>query len=131
MSLMMNTCRTVLPRLLLAAAALSATGLAQAYDRSPDIGFSLSVAQPGVYGRIEIGPQQLPRVYYPQTVVVQPAHMGYRPVYVYAPEPHMRHWPRHCQRYGACDRPVYFVRDEWVREHYRHGHRHGHGRGHD
>ncbi|WIT10581.1 hypothetical protein PFX98_16895 [Paucibacter sediminis] len=119
----------LLPRLLLCSAAL-ASGAAFAYDRSPEIGFSLSVAQPGVYGRIDIGPQQIPRVYYPQTVLVQPAAVAYRPMYIYAPEPHVRHWRDYCRQYGACDRPVYFVRDEWVRENYRHEHRHGRGHGH-
>ncbi|MEJ6000272.1 hypothetical protein [Paucibacter soli] len=128
--------KPLLPYVLLGCAALGA-GHAQAheYGRAPELGLSLTLAQPGVYGRIEIGAQQMPRVYYPQTVVVQPAQLGYRPVYIYAPEWQVRHWPRHCHHYGACDRPVYFVRDDWVRENYRQEHRHehrrGHGHGHD
>lgn len=122
---------------LMAAALSLPAAAALAYDRGPDVGISLSVAQPGVYGRIEIGPHEMPRVVYPQTVVVQPAAVSYRPLYVYAPDVHVRHWHQHCHRYGACDRPVYFVRDDWVRDQYRHGRherhehegRHGHGHG--
>jgi hypothetical protein len=29
------------------------------------------------------------------------------------PPGHRKHWAKFCGRYGACGRPVLFVRDEW------------------
>ena len=26
-----------------------------------------------------------------------------------------RHWRKHCARYDACGRPVYFVQEDWYR----------------
>jgi hypothetical protein len=34
------------------------------------------------------------------------------------PPTHQQDWRRYCGRYSACNQPVYFVRDEWVRERY-------------
>ncbi|MDT8998188.1 hypothetical protein RQP53_02740 [Paucibacter sp. APW11] len=96
-----------------------------------DASLSLRVAEPGFYGRVDIGSAMMPRVVYPQPVLVRPEPVyrerrEYRePLYIYAPVHHQRHWHRHCERYGACGRPVYFVREDWVREVYvprRHGH---------
>ena len=45
-----------------------------------------------------------------------------QPVYLYVPPIHQQQWGRYCGRYGACGQPVYFVRDEWVRERYAQAH---------
>lgn len=90
------------------------------------VSLSLSVVQPGVYGRIDIGPEAPPAGFVvgsfgvPARVVVQ------QPMYIYAPEDHWRHWSEHCHRYNACGRPVYFVDERWVRA--RHAERHEYGR---
>lgn len=84
-----------------------------------DVGVSISVSQPGVYGRIDIG--RFPQA--PQLVVAQPVWGG-RPIYAQRPEPvymwvppgHQKNWRRYCGRYGACGVPVYFVRDDWYRQ---------------
>lgn len=34
------------------------------------------------------------------------------------PPAHQRDYRRYCGRYGACGQPVYFVREDWVRERY-------------
>lgn len=125
----------------LAAVALSA---AMGSASAADVGVSIGISQPGVYGRIDIGryPQPVlvaPRpvwVAQPRAVVVQP-----EPVYLWVPPGHRRHWHRHCAQYGACGQPVYFVQDRWYHQHVappppppryepRHGHGHGHGHGH-
>ena len=80
---------------------------------------SISVHQPGVYGRITLGspvPQAgwvapQPVVVLPPTVVVE-----HEPIYLYVPTAHSTNWPRYCGRYSACSQPVVFVRDSWVRE---------------
>lgn len=53
---------------------------------------------------------------------------GHRePLYVRVPPGHAKHWEKHCAKYRACDRPVYFVDDHWYHEHYAHKGK-GHGR---
>jgi len=89
---------------------------------------SISVGQPGFYGRIDLG-DYVPRpvVYAPQPILVERGPVYYNePIYLRVPPGHRRHWSRFCGRYDACGRPVLFVRDDWYantyvpmyREHY-------------
>jgi hypothetical protein len=109
-----------------------------------DVGVSISVGQPGFYGRIDIGNAPPPQVVYPQPVVVAPPPpvvampaVPAEPLYLRVPPGHQRHWKKFCARYNACDRPVYFVQERWYNDvyvpHYR-DHRdeyREHGRGDD
>ena len=36
-----------------------------------------------------------------------------QPVYLWVPPGHQKNWRKHCGRYDACGRPVYFVQDNW------------------
>jgi hypothetical protein len=92
-----------------------------------DVGVGVTIREPGVYGRIEIGSAP-PPVLYPQPVVIVPAAVPRRPVYLYVPPGHAKHWKKHCKRYDACNQPVYFVQEEWVRVRYEQAHP-GKGRG--
>ena len=142
--------KTTIFGLALAAASALVPALAQT-------NVSISVGQPGFYGRVDIGdfaPQ--PVLYAPQPVVVRRVpHYVAEPVYLRVPPGHRKHWSKFCGRYDACGRPVLFVRDEWYtntyvpryREHFHGGgyrapvrvverveYREvdrGHGRGHD
>ena len=95
----------------LAAAALAAPAFAQV---------SVTVGQPGFYGRIDVGPLPSPRVMYAQPVVIAPAPVGVvqQPIYLRVPPDHARHWRKYCSRYNACGVPVYFVQDSWYRDVY-------------
>ena len=75
---------------------------------------SVSIGQPGFYGRIDIGDYARPQVVYAQPVIVE-EHRHYRaaPVYLRVPPGHRKNWKKHCRRYGACGQRVLFVRDEW------------------
>lgn len=124
---------------LCALALLPVTLMAAPAARAADVGISLSVVQPGVYGRIDIGPQYRPDVVYAEPVWIERPRHVYRapaPIYLYAPPHHVRDWGRYCSSYRACGQPVYFIEDRWVRDwHDRRGweHHHGyeHGHGHD
>lgn len=108
----------------LALAALT-TGAAWA---ETSVGVSVSVNEPGFYGRIEIGDRPAPRVVYTQPVVIVPSRVAVyqRPIYMHVPPGHQKNWSKHCGRYAACGQPVYFVRDDWVQEHmHDHGDHHG------
>lgn len=88
---------------------------------SPNVGVSVSVGQPGFYGRIDIGNPPPAAVIYPQPVIIhRPAvYVDRSPIYLRVPPGHQKNWGRYCGRYQACGQPVYFVRDDWYRDHYR------------
>lgn len=139
----------------LAVSALAAPALAQT-----NVGVSVGINQPGLYGRIDIGNYPQPVVINPQPVIiVQPVVVAQapvvqrQPVYLYVPPGHQKKWGKHCHKYNACAQPVYFVKEQWVHERYkqehpnwkgeRHGQKHagrdrgdddhgkGHGKGHN
>jgi hypothetical protein len=121
-------------RLLAASAALVAASLPAA--AAVDVGVSVQISQPGVYGRIDIGRFPQPQVIVAQPVIVYQPHgvvVRPEPVYMWVPPGHRKNWRKHCAAYGACATPVVFVRDEWYDGHVRpHGqdHHKGQGKGH-
>ncbi len=125
-------------RILAAACALAAALAMAATAHASDVGVSVQISQPGVYGRIDIG-----RFPQPQVVVAQPVYVQRpvvvhsapppQPVYMWVPPGHRKNWRKHCREYGACGVPVYFVQDRWYDEHVRkgdRGHDDDHGKGH-
>jgi hypothetical protein len=94
-----------------------------------DGGVSISVGEPGFFGRIDIGDAPPPLLVRPQPVTVVRAREGVveEPVYLHVPPGHEKHWRQHCGEYDACGRRVYFVQDRWYNEvyvpHYRERHR--------
>jgi hypothetical protein len=85
-----------------------------------DVGVSVSVGQPGFYGRIDIGNAPQPELIYERPVVIRPApgHVAEEPLYLRVPPGHAKKWKKHCSKYNACGRPVYFVRDKWYKDVY-------------
>jgi len=105
-----------------------------------DVGVSVQISQPGVYGRIDIG-----RFPQPQVIVAQPVWVARpavvvaqpQPMYMWVPPGHRKDWRKHCHHYHACGVPVYFVRHDWYDSHVKpkghgghHDHGHGPGKGH-
>jgi hypothetical protein len=85
-----------------------------------DVGVSVSIGQPGFYGQIDIGNTPRPQVIYAEPVIIQRVPVGVvrQPVYLHVPPGHAKNWSKHCYRYDACGRPVYFVQDRWYNEVY-------------
>jgi len=85
-----------------------------------DVSASVAVSQPGFFGQINIGDFPRPAVIYAQPVwIARPAKVVYvEPVYLRIPPGHEKHWDKHCGEYGACGRPVYFVREDWYQKTY-------------
>lgn len=112
-------------KIIIAAAMLLGAGGAMA-----QVGVSIDIGQPGFYGRIELGDSPRPVLYAPQPIIIE---RGYdyapQPVYLRVPPGHRKNWRKHCGRYDACGRQVYFVRDEWYTNTYAPRYRkvHGHG----
>lgn len=119
-------------------------GLVAGAFAQTNVGVSIGINQPGVYGQINIGNYPPPRVINQQPIVILQSPVR-EPLYMYVPPGHQKHWEKHCRAYNACGRPVYFVREDWVRERYDDEHRghdgrdgrdghdrgNGHGRGDD
>jgi hypothetical protein len=114
-----------------AALTLGVAGLSSAAQARSEAGVSIEISQPGVYGRIDLGRFPSPEVVLPRPVLIRPAPPLPRaaprpePVYLWVPPGHRRNWRRHCDRYQACGRPVYFVRDDWYDRHVSQGPGHG------
>ena len=69
-----------------------------------------------------------PQLVYARPVVIQqPVGVVYQPVYLRVPPGHEKNWRKHCQRYNACGRPVYFVQDTWYTNVYAPQYRAEHG----
>lgn len=104
---------------------------------SADVGVSISIGQPGFYGRIDIGDFPPPMLIYREPIIVHRAPYAFvhEPIYLRVPPGHAKRWSRYCGRYDACGRPVYFVQDRWYNNvyvpEYRKRHHHGDWKRHD
>ena len=101
-------------RLLFAAALAAATVPALATD----VGVSVSIGQPGFYGRLDIGGYPQPQVIYRRPIVVEGMPVDRPPVFLRVPPGHAKHWRKHCREYNACGERVYFVKDNWYEREY-------------
>lgn len=104
-----------------------------------DIGVSVTVGQPGFYGTIDINNYPRPRLIYPEPIIIQRDVVYRQPAYLHVPPGHAKDWGKHCHKYDACFRPIYFVQENWYngvyvpqyqREHRGGGKSHGKGHGH-
>ena len=102
----------------------SIAGAVASAHAQTNVGISIGINQPGVYGRINIGNLPPPPLVYAQPVLIAPPPVVVQraPIYLYVPPMHEQNWRRYCGSYNACGQPVYFVRDDWVRERYEHDH---------
>ena len=92
------------------------TAAAPAMAADVNVGVSIGISQPGVYGRIDIGTYPQPQVIVAQPVIIQRPSRVPPPVYLWVPPGHQKDWKKHCGSYNACGVPVYFVKDEWYQE---------------
>ncbi|HJV73046.1 MAG TPA: hypothetical protein VJ654_02390 [Noviherbaspirillum sp.] len=92
------------------AALLFIQGAAVAHASDVYVGVSVAgEVAPGVYGRVNIGNTPPPLLYaQPVVIVRQPRPMA--PLYMHVPPGHAKKWEKHCHKYNACNRPVYFVK---------------------
>lgn len=109
---------------------LIAAGLLSAGAVSAASNVSISIGDPGFYGRIDIGDAPPPRLIYTQPVIIErtPDYLREEPIYLRVPVGYQSNWRRHCRAYNACGRRVYFVQDTWYRDQYIPHYRQHHGR---
>ena len=117
-------------RVLVATLAFAAIAATTTPVLAAEVGVSIGISEPGVYGRIDIGRFPQPQVVVPQPIIIEPAPrmiaVPPQPVYMWVPYEHRKNWDRHCRQYNACGVPVYFVRHDWYDREVR-----GHGHGND
>ncbi len=84
-----------------------------------DVGISLTIGQPGFYGRIDIGGFSQPQLIFPSPVIIlRSAGVVREPIYLNVPPGHSDKWSKHCHKYNACGQPVYFVQESWYNNEY-------------
>lgn len=92
---------------------LLALGVSQAHAADVDLRVIVSSdVRPGIYGIVDFGSARPPPVLYERPVVILKKAVPERvqPLYLHVPPGHAKNWSKHCHKYGACTRPVYFVR---------------------
>jgi len=60
-------------------------------------------------------------------MIIERVPVARPPIYLRVPPGHAKHWGKHCYEYNACDRQVYFVRDDWYNREYIPHYREQHG----
>jgi len=101
----------------LIAAAIAATTVATP-ALAADVGVSISIGQPGFYGRLDIGDYPQPQVVYRRPIAIERVPTNRPPIYLRVPPGHAKHWSRHCHEYNACGEQVFFVQDNWYNREY-------------
>ncbi len=101
----------------LIAAALAAAAIATPALAS-DVGVSISIGQPGFYGRLDIGGFPQPQVIYREPIVIERVPANRPPIYLRVPPGYAKHWGKHCREYNACGERVFFVQDKWYNREY-------------
>lgn len=103
--------------------------LAAASAATASAAVTVSIGQPGFYGRIDVGNYPAPELIYAQPVIVErPQYYSARPIYLRVPPGHARNWSKNCRRYNACNQEVYFVQDSWYNNQYAPRYRQQHAR---
>ena len=94
------------------------TATSSAFAGNPSV--SVTIGQPGFYGRIDIGNYPPPVLVYSQPVVIAPAPVSVvqQPLYLRVPTGQAKKWAKHCAKYNACGQPVYFVQETWYQNVY-------------
>lgn len=90
---------------------------------------SVTIGQPGFYGRMDMGGFAPAPLVYGPPVIASGGYYSGAPVYLRVPLYQRRNWGRYCRLYNACGLQVLFVRDDWYansyipryREYYRRG----------
>jgi hypothetical protein len=100
---------------MLIAAVVVATGSVPAF--AADVAVSVSIGDPGFYGRIDIGGYPPPQYIYRRPIIIE-REVERPPIYMRVPPGHAKHWSKHCREYNACGERVYFVQDSWYNREY-------------
>jgi hypothetical protein len=65
------------------------------------------------YGVLDLGGRPPPQLLFEQPRLGRAGVAAGPPLFLHVPHDQARQWSRHCARYRACDRPAFFVSEEW------------------
>jgi hypothetical protein len=105
------------------AAGTAASLAVQTLAFAGDVGISVNLNTPGVYGQLTIGGDvPAPELIMARPVIAVPSRVVVAtpppPMYLHVPPGYEKHWAKHCREYDACGRPVYFVSERWYHDVY-------------
>jgi len=102
----------------IALTSLALLALTTASAVAANVGPSAAIGDPNFYGRLNLSRYPTPQVINARPVLVH--DNGYRqdPLYLRVPPGQNEDWGRYCHEYNACEREVYFVRDDWYTHEY-------------
>jgi hypothetical protein len=95
-----------------------------------NVGFNINLGDDNYYGPVQLEGMQ-PQLVYNSPVIIQRSRVAYPPLYLRVPPRYYSNWGAYCNQYNACNRPVYFISDDWYRTAYIPRYRQGHPRWHD
>ena len=92
-----------------------------AFNATAGLHFDLNVnvGAPGYFGPIPMVSGMVPQLWNVQPVIaVGPVVVAAEPIYLRVPNFQRKSWRKYCGRYGACERPVFFVKNSWYEQEY-------------
>ena len=100
--------------------AVLALAVASTSALATNVGVSVTVGEPGYYGRIDVINFAPPQLLFSEPVIIEagPAGVVRQPVYVHVPAAEAKQWRKYCKKYKSCGQPVYFVQETWYNEVY-------------
>jgi hypothetical protein len=100
--------------------AVTASGAMVIPAEAADGDVAIRIGEPGFYGRLDVDDVGNPSVInaHPSLDRRAPPGVAREPLYLRVPSSHRKNWHRFCANYGACDHPVYFVKDDWYNDVY-------------
>ena len=100
--------------------AVLALAVASTSALATNVGVSVTVGEPGYYGRIDVINFAPPQLLFSEPVIIEavPAGVVRQPVYVHVPATEAKQWRKYCKKYKSCGQPVYFVQETWYNEVY-------------
>jgi hypothetical protein len=91
------------------------SGLLSSTTFANNAGLSVSIGEPGFYGRININdyPYLQPLLINKQPRVIERRFIQNEQIYLRVLPSHAKNWGKRCHQYNACNARVYFVQDSW------------------
>ncbi|MGI6655379.1 MAG: hypothetical protein ACOX5Z_00830 [Desulfobulbus sp.] len=83
----------------------------------------ITIGDSAFYGLLDMAGFSNPRFINPNPIIIDKSglRMGRgmdNPLYLRVPLGHLKKWSKHCHKYNACNRPVYFVDENWYQNTY-------------
>lgn len=114
-----------------AASLTAALAMGVVSNAQAGVNININIGDSGYWGAVPQITGLSPRIWYDNPVVAVGAVLtGVAPIYLNVPNDHRLNWKTYCNRYDACNRPVYFLQGNWYRQVYAPQYKQQYARGH-